>query len=518
RLGFSPETLSVAAGEEVVRFRLRAAPLSLEGLVAVGERSFSAASSEVIRDVDIQIRPRESSQELLRLAPGLVIAQHGGGGKPEQIFLRGFDADHGTDVAVSVDGTPVNLVSHGHGQGYADLHFLLPEVVEQVDVRKGPYSPEDGDFATAGAVAFRTRDRLPGGSVSARVGSFGNRRVLAMIPAGGGQGGAGGYVAAAFQHSDGPFEHPDDYRRANLFARGTVPLAGAELVLTASGYDAEWDASGQLPLRAVRAGTIGRFGTLDPSEGGSTGRYALGVGARSPSGSELRWDARAYAVRYRLRLFSNFTFFLADSVNGDGIEQVDDRWLAGAQAAYARTSRPFGRPGSSTLGVGARGDFADVELHHQRGRERLGSRVSARVRQRHLFTWAGQEIDLGERVRLQLGVRGDLFRFGVRDRLGGESGESWHGIVSPKASVAVAAGAGATLFGNLGSGFHSNHARDVVLAAPGDRVLPRALGAEAGGRYTWKRGSVAASLWAIDLESELVYVGDEGVTEPSGPT
>lgn len=197
--------------------------------------------------------------------PGVVIAQHAGGGKAEQIFARGFDADHGTDVAISVDGTPVNMVSHAHGQGYADLHFLIPEVVPRVEVRKGPFDARDGDHATAAAVEFRTLDRLPAGVGIARVGSFRTGHVTALVPIGGSASQPGGYVAAAAHTSDGPCDAPQDYRRYNLFGKWTMPVTrDAELVASASGFGARWDASGQIPERAVAA--IGRFGAIDPTE------------------------------------------------------------------------------------------------------------------------------------------------------------------------------------------------------------------------------------------------------------
>lgn len=460
------------------------------------------------------------------MVPGLVIAQHAGGGKAEQIFLRGFDADHGTDVAVSVDGTPVNMVSHAHGQGYADLHFLIPEVVSEVEVRKGPYDVRDGDFATAGAVAFRTLDRLdiPRPVVEARGGSFGTARSLLLLPLGGGAERAGGYVAATGHVSNGPVELPQRYRRGNLFARWTVPLGrDVGLVATASGFGARWNASGQIPERAVAGGLISRFGAVDPSEGGRTDREEVSVELRSRTGGAASWDARLFVAHYGLTLFSNFTFFLTDSVNGDGIGQRDDRVFAGLRAAYQRAHDMFGRPGAMDVGVGTRLDQADVSLFRQSQRAFLGSRVDARVGQALLFAWAREAVTLSARVRLEVGLRGDLFRFGVRDRLLGVdstlprgSGTRWNGLVSPKASIAVDVGAGTRLYANAAGGFHSNDARDVVLAGASDRVLPRAWGAELGARRTWRTGSVAAALWGLTLQSQLLWVGDEGVTEASG--
>ena len=352
--------------------------------------------------------------------PGLVIAQHAGGGKAEQIFLRGFDADHGTDVAISVDGSPVNMVSHGHGQGYADLHFLIPEVVDRIDVRKGPYDARDGDFATAGAVVFQTRDRIDRQVVGARGGSFGTRRALAMVPVGGDASRAGGYVALSGNYTDGPFDAPQHYRRLAGFSKWTAPVtAGSELVASASGFDGRWDQSGQIPERAVRAGVVGRYGSLDPTEGGATQRYDASVGLRSRAAGDAEWSARLYGTRYRFRLFSNFTFFLRDSVNGDGIEQTDDRYIAGALATYARRGRLAGRDGRWTLGAGTRADWADVTLSHQRTRGRLEGHVDARAAQSNVFSWAQRDVALTPRTTLQMALRGDGFRFAVADRLVG---------------------------------------------------------------------------------------------------
>ena len=528
-IGYAPETLAVAAGQrDSVAFRLAHAALALDPVTVTAERMFSssAAESRLIRALDIQLRPRESSQELLRLAPGLLIAQHAGGGKAEQLFLRGFDADHGTDVAISVDGVPVNMVSHAHGQGYADLHWLIPEITEDVDVRKGPYEAQDGDLATAGAVALRTKDRLSHAELSTRGGSFNTGHTLALVPLGGDEGHAGGYLAAAAHYTNGPFDNPQHYGRYNVFSKWTTPVgSGAELVATASAYAASWDASGQIPERAVDQGLITRFGSIDPSEGGITSRYAATVGLRTAGSGPASWDAQAYAIRYRLRLYSNFTFFLRDSVNGDGIEQDDQRFVVGLAATRTNGSNLFGLPGNLTAGTGLRADLIDLGLYHQRQRVRLDTRVSDFIAQQNSYVWVRQDLQLSARVRLQVGLRGDLFHFAVDDHLVGEpaeiphvSGDRWQGLVSPKANVAVQVSERTTLFGNFGYGFHSNDARDVVMAPPGAIVVPRALGAEVGGRHYWTGGTLAAALWVTDLESELVYNGDEGTTEPSGRT
>jgi outer membrane receptor protein involved in Fe transport len=522
RLGLRPDTAKVAGAAPVV-FALSAAPLAIEPMVIASERNYALASSSVLRDLDILLRPRDSSQRLLALTPGLVIAQHAGGGKAEQIFLRGFDADHGTDVAISVDGIPVNMVSHGHGQGYADLHFLLPEVVERVETRKGPHDVRDGDFATAGAVSFRTRDRLDKPLLIARTGSYGQRQAVALAPFGT-MAGSGGYLAAGWLQSDGPFKAPQDHARLNLFGKWTAPLGSSAVSLSASGFDARWDASGQVPQRLVDRGAITRFGAVDPTEGGNTSRYDLRAGINSDAG-ERRWTAEVFATRYRFRLFSNFTFALNDPDNGDGIEQVDQRTLLGGRTELQGSSNVLRRAGRWSLGAAVRNDFIDVALHNQRERTRLDTRVDDRVRQTHIGSWLKQELDLNRSTRLQFGVRADAFRFAVRDRLTETdnelphgSGTRWLALVSPRAGIAADIAPGTTLFASTGFGFHSNDARDVIRAPHGARVLPRALGAELGTRHTWSAASIGLAAWLTNLQSELVFIGDEGATEASGAT
>jgi outer membrane receptor protein involved in Fe transport len=526
RIGYEPDTVRLGPDDRRLDVRLRESAFALDPITVSAEPTYSAGSSRTIREFDIQLRPRETAQELLRLAPGLVIAQHAGGGKAEQIFLRAFDGDHGTDVAVSVDGVPVNLVSHGHGQGYADLHFITPEAVHIGEVRKGPYEAEDGNLATAGSVNFRTSDRIEAPRAEARAGTFNTAHGVTMAPFGGDASEAGGYVILSGHYTDGPTISPQKYERFNGFAKLTAPVGdGAEVVASASGFDSHWFASGQIPGRAVQNGSISRFGSIDDTEGGATSRYDVSLGVRSTHGTEKRWEAKAYAVRYDFDLFSNFTFFLDDPVNGDGINQTDDRWIAGVNASYSLPSRLRTVEGRTTIGVGGRSDWTDVGLNRSVGREVREAQVDARVSEQHGFTWVKQDLRVAPRIRLQLGLRADLFRFDVLDRLEGTesdldhvSGTRTEGIVSPKANLAIEVSHSTSVFANLGAGFHSNDARGVIQAAPGASVLPRAIGAELGGRYVWAGGSFAVAAWALDLESELTYVGDAGTTEPAGGT
>ena len=519
RLGYAPETLIVAATTDSVVVRMRAAPLRLSATLIQAEQGFAAASSGVVRAFDLQSRPRASSQDLLRLVPGLVIAQHAGGGKAEQVFLRGFDADHGTDVAISVDGMPVNLVSHGHGQGYADLHFLIPEVVERLEVRKGPYDVRDGDLGVAGSVGFVTRDRVPAPSVALAAGSYGQRTATLMAPFGGDAAAAGGYVAVQGTANDGPFVMPQGLRRYNAFAKFTAPWRGARVSMSASAFDSRWNASGQVPERAVARGLISRFGAIDSSEGGNTARANLVASVQGGTPLNTAWEARAFVSRYDFQLFSNFTLFADDSARGDGIEQLDRRMLGGVQLSAERLRAFGGLMGSWRAALGARADAADVGLFGATGRLRGPARTNDHVQVANPYALLERTSDLGAGVRVALGARADAFRFAATDLVAGDTrAPRWDAVVSPKASVAWEASPATTVFANVGRGFHSNDARAVVVRERGARTLPVADGAELGVRHTRGRGSVAVAAWGLDLQSELVWSGDAGATEAAGRT
>src|SRR5712692_9181909 len=335
------------------------------------EAPTSAASAETIRERDLVLRPKSTPEDILRVVPGLAIAQHQGGGKADQLFLRGFDADHGTDVALFIDGTPINMPSHGHGQGYADLHFLIPETIDRIDVTKGPYFPEYGNFDTAGAINLRTRRSFAESSVSAEYGRFDTYRVLGIaspkltggLP----------WLAAEVAGTNGPFDSPEQLQRYNIFTKETLALnANTVFSLLASAYGSSWNASGQIPLRGVEAGFLPRFGSIDPSEGGQTQRQMLVATLEHQHGQD-RVSISAFLVRYRLRLFSDFTFQLRDPETFDEIEQNDSRVYTGAQARF-RSTRSWGDVKLvTTLGAQARYDDIRAELWHVAKRDRLAS-------------------------------------------------------------------------------------------------------------------------------------------------
>ncbi len=506
-----------------VTFELEESTTTTNEVVVTAEAPISAASSKYVNAMDFELRPKQSSQDLLRLVPGLVIAQHAGGGKAEQIFLRGFDADHGTDVNISVDGIPVNMVSHGHGQGYADLHFVMPELLRGMEVYKGPYFAQFGDFGTAGTVKFSTLDELEQNIVNAEVGSFGFQRVVGLsnLPLNLDQTNA--YVAAEYLDNRNYFEHQQHFKRYNLFGKAKASLgSGQSLTLWLSSFGSSWDASGQIPERAVKQGLITRFGSIDPSEGGETYRQNLHLSYSKASEFSILF-AQAFVSQYRFQLFSNFTFFRYDPVHGDEIEQNDQRTIAGGKVEYTVKGLTGKANISTLLGSSFRTDGIDVGLWHAEHRLRLEPRADARIRQSSFSLYAQQEYRVSSFARLQLGLRADHFVFDVADRLNASTREDITGrleqtIVSPKANLIVSATPELDIFLNSGAGFHSNDAR-VVAARKGNPTLPRAIGAEVGARYSVSHYITASvSFWGLDLDREFVYVGDEGTTEESGAT
>lgn len=501
----------------------------LEGLTVTERRPTQAASSETIRARDLELRPHTTTQEILNNLPGLVAGQHAGGGKAMQYFLRGFDNDHGTDVALFVDGVPVNMVSHAHGQGYADRNFLIPETIERVELYKGPYFVTWGNLANSGAVNFVTRENAAENSIQALGGFFNTMRYTGLVSPKIGP--IQSLLAAEVYFSDGPYKNPEHYRRYNFFGKFTLdPTPESKLSFWFSAHDGDWDASGQIPVREVHARRLDRFGSLDPSEGGTSDRQNVNlVYTYTPSAQES-WLVQLYGSRYKLKLFSNFTFFLGDPVRGDGIAQDDSRVLYGGRLRYNRLWNLGSIPTQTTIGFETRNDDADVGLFRQQQRQRLAATTKVNIEERSFSGYLQQEFFLREWLRFQVGLRGDFFLFDVNDRLPARAtdairirGNTTDGIVNPKASLILTPflhnpfWREMEVFLNFGMGYHSNDARDAVQA--GGKPLTRSTGGELGVRTRlWESLDLSAALWTLDLDSELVFVGDEGTTEASGPT
>jgi outer membrane receptor protein involved in Fe transport len=481
----------------------------------------SSSSEQIIPGRDFEIRPQGRPADVLRLIPGLIINQHQGGGKAEQYLIRGFDADHGTDLAIFVDGLPVNLRSHAHGQGYADLHFLIPETVKAVDVLKGPYFPEYGDFATAGVVNFLTRDYVEENTVQIAGGSFNTQRYLALLSPS--RESVKTLIAIEAYRNDGPFEHPNGYLRLNAFAKATATLADdMKLSLWASHYRAEWHGSGQVPTRAIRSGLIDRFGAIDPNEGGITQRTNLNLDYTWNLTEAQRVSVQAYGTYYALSLFNDFTLFLNDPVNGDMINQRDRRVLAGVDAQYELTTRPLGIPLTSTAAFQYRIDTPHVVLAHAVHRHEVGRVQDVHLVEQSYSPFVKFELVPFDKLRLLAGARGDVFRFQGTEHVNTSEPFVTRDVTRARPNVKTSLILGpwveTELFGNFGTGFHSNDAR-AVLANPKLEALPTATGYEFGVRTrALPRTELFATYWFLDLSSELVFVGDDGTTEPRGAT
>ncbi len=502
----------------------------LPQMTVTERRPVSAATETSVREQDFAVRPHNTASEMLNNLPGFVAGQHAGGGKAMQYFLRGFDNDHGTDVAISVDGIPVNMVSHAHGQGYADLNFLIPEVVGSIDYRKGPYFADSGNFANSGSVNFVTKEDTVENSLRAVGGSFNTMRYVGILSPR--LGPVQSLIANEVYFTDGPFKHGENFVKYNFFGKFSLrPSPTSKLSLWTSLYTGDWDASGQIPLREVRSGRLDRFGSLDSTEGGRSDRENVNLIYTANPNLEESWFVQLYFSRYRLRMFSNFTFFSGDPVQGDGIEQLDSRVLFGGRAHYHRLWTLGTMPLESTVGFETRNDNADVGLFRQQRRQRFFTTQKAEVWENAFSGYTQHELFIREWLRFIVGLRGDVFVFDVDDRSQNEvtdapglQDNTTDGMVSPKASLIVSPFINPAslwhqtdLFLNFGMGYHSNDARDAVQ--PGGSGLARSTGAEIGARTRlYNRVELASSLWWLDLGSELVFVGDEGTTEQRGPT
>lgn len=518
------DTVEVVPDKTVtLNIRLQAGILKLADLVVTGRTPDQELNS--VSSLDINLRPVNNSQDILRLVPGLFIAQHAGGGKAEQIFLRGFDIDHGTDINLSVDGMPVNMVSHAHGQGYADLHFVIPETIEKVDFNKGPYYADKGDFTTAGYAAFNTYNKIDKNLVKLEGGMYGTMRsvmLLNLLDKVSGEAEENWYVASEYFLSDGYFDSPQNFNRINLMTKYTHRFSDTQL-LTASAatFSSRWDASGQIPGRAVESGMISRFGAIDDTEGGETSRTNFTIRYQKALPNEDLFEHQAYLSLYDFYLVSNFTFFLNDAANGDQITQRESRKLYGYKGSYIKNTALGRSHLLSEWGGGLRyDDVNDIRLSHTLNRKDILEDLAfGDIDQTNLHLYANETFEFGA-LKLQAALRYDHFVFSYDDKLAGVYARETvnKNLVSPKLSLNYAVTPQTLLYAKAGLGFHSNDTR-VVVAQKGETILPRAKGVDVG--TVWKPAKnmmVHVAGWILDLEQEFVYVGDEGVVEPGGAT
>ena len=518
---------SVQAHEsaELSAVEVRARAENLEGIAVSGSEGI--VSSQRLGAVPI-LRPGEA----LEMVPGLIVTQHAGDGKANQYFLRGFNLDHGTDFSTSVGGVPVNMPSHAHGQGYTDLNFLIPELVEQIHFRKGPYFAEEADFSSAGAAHIDYFRKLDSSLAQLTLGRNGYARSLL---AGSPQLGAGNFLyGLEVFHNDGPWEVEENYRKLNGVLRYSQGSRNDGFSLTAMAYRGQWTSTDQIAQRAIDSGRVGRFGTLDPTTGGETSRYSLsGEWAR-------RWDkaqskANVWWLRSSLDLWSNFQYCLNDFANsgtcntGDQFKQAERRQAGGFAASHALFDRWGGFEVENSIGVQGRIDhLSPVGLYATSARQTLTTVREDKITQRSLSLWAQNETRWTEWFRSVQGLRADAYDFDVDASLAANSGKASDQMVTPKLALIFGPWRKTELYLNYGHGFHSNDARGTTIKLdPSDGVTPvqtvkplvRTRGYEIGVRAEWLPGwQSTVSLWNLEAASELLFVGDAGNTEASRPS
>jgi hypothetical protein len=486
----------------------------------------ASSSQGAITAAQLAARPIMRAGEVLEAVPGMVVSQHSGEGKANQYYLRGFNLDHGTDFSTTVAGVPVNTPTGAHAQGYSDASFLIPELVSGVQFKKGPYFADEGDFSAAGAANINYVNSLGVPIIEVTGGQDGFGRVLAAASP---KIGTGVLLAAIeVNHNDGPWQRPDDYQKLNgvvRFSRGDVRNGFS---LTGMSYGADWDSSDQVAQRAIDSGLISRFGNLDASDGGRARRHSGEFEYQHASGTSS-WRASGYVLRNELNLFSNFTYFLDDPGHGDQFEQAERRIAAGGRATYRRLGHMLGHHHTeSAIGLQVRQDWlSPVGLYRTAGRARLSTTREDDVNQTMTSAYAQTEIEWSRHFRSTLGVRADHYRFDVRSDNPLNAGDGSKALLSPKLASVFGPWGGTEFYINAGTGFHSNDARGAVTTVdpstgePADPVTPlvRAKGGEVGLRTVRIKGlQSTVTYWVLDLDSELLFVGDAGTTEAGRPS
>ena len=480
-----------------------------------------SASEGMVGFDDLSTRPLLRVGELVEVIPGMIATQHSGGGKANQYFLRGINLDHGTDFSVHFDGMPVNFRSHAHGQGYLDLNFIIPELVQTIEYHKGTYDAAAGDFSAASAAYFQTYDRLDRGFTKL---TWGSENYWRAVGANSWDTAKGTWLAGAdLQFSDGPWDNPEDVRRYNGLLKYSTKLAGLPAEFMATYYANDWNATDQIPLRSVQNGDLGRFGFVDPSVGGKTRRFNL-IG-------NLETEATRYNLfftSYGLNLYSNPTYFLNDPVNGDQFEQEDRRSVFGGRVDHTRDTRWLGRPLTLLAGLDTRYDHVSkLNLFNSGERTRLSAVRQDRVDEWSVGAYAAAEVSWSSRLRTTLGLRADFYDWDVSASRSENSGGGTDVVLNPKFGVAYAINDSWELYANYGGGFHSNDARaaelsvDPVTGNPAESfdAIVDAVGYEGGFRAVLSdRLNFSTAVFYLELDSELIFSGDDGTTVPNERT
>ncbi len=496
----------------------------LESIVVTGNAALpglavDSATEGIVTASHLSTRPLLRVGEMLETVPGFIATQHSGNGKANQYFLRGFNLDHGTDAALFLNGMPLNMGSHAHGQGYADINFVIPELIEQIAYRKGPYSAQDGNFASAGTMRLDYASRVDAPFLRWTLGSGHYQRMVAA----GSRAMAAGNLLAGIEiaGNDGPWVVPENLRKANGLLRYSSGTQNDNWHATLMAYQSRWTATDQIPLRAVAAGLIDRFGAVDASDGGRARRASLSL-ERTASHETGSTRANAFFVDSTLALFSNFTYALDRLDTGDQFSQTEARKVMGAGLTHTAQMRLFAREVEATFGANIRHDrLSPVALADTENRTSLAFRRKDRISETNLSGFAELALPLMPLVRATAGARIEHLRGQVRNELTGVSANVNDTFVLPKLSFAFGPWSGGALFANFGDGLHSNDLRGAAAQSDdaGFRPTPlvRTRGAEIGLRKHFDKSlQTSVSLWTLRSASELVYIGDAGTTEPNG--
>ncbi len=520
---------ALAAGASAARAQIPTPEVTVRGHYDNAVGSSDAASQGVIRRELLTSRPPLRPGEVLEFVPGMIVTQHSGDGKANQYFLRGFNLDHGTDFLTRVDGMPVNMPTHGHGQGYTDLNFLIPELVQRIDYRKGPYFASHGDFSSAGAADIVYLKRLEASFADFTAGENGYLRGVAgasfeIAP------GMALLVAGELMRNDGPWTVPEHLRKDNVVLSLAGGSAASGWSASMMGYRARWTATDQIPQRLIDAGShagapFGRFDSLDPSSGGDTSRSSL-TGEWHSADDLGRTTIAAYVFRYELDLNSNFTYALERPADGDQFKQTDRRTAYGLDASRSFNHMWGALPARSEIGATARQDRIRVGLYDSVQRQITTTVREDDVRATLLALYGQSSVELAPALRAIVGLRVDHAANRVDAlSLAANGGKSSDTLASPKLSLVAGPFAKTEFFINSGRGLHSNDARGTTTTIDprtGDPVDPvpalvASRGFEVGARTELIRGLQSSlALWKLDFDSELVYVGDAGTTEPAG--
>ncbi len=484
------------------------------------------ASQITIPGAELNARPVARPGEILEAVPGLIVTQHSGEGKANQYFLRGYNLDHGTDLAIYVDDVPVNMRTHAHGQGYADLNWLMPETINTLDVRKGPYFADEGDFSSTGNLHIGLIDSVDKAVASVTAGSFGYKRLFGM---GSTKVGDGTLLAAGEVGTyNGPWVNPDDMQKINSLLRYTQGTAQDGFSITGMAYSNRWNSTDQVPQRAITSGQIGLYGEENPSDGGNTNRFALSarIAGTDDAGS---WKANAFIVKSELDLYNDFTYFLSNPTLGDQFHQHDDRIMAGANASRTLSGSFAGRPMETTFGIQTRYDNISLALTDTYQRAFLSNIRSDKVGEGSVGVYAENTVRWTDWLRTTVGWRGDYYAATVNSIFdANNSGSTSAAIGSPKFTMVVGPFNKTELFFGAGTGMHSNDARgatitedptDPTVKVSASPLLVRTKGAEVGIRSKFVPGfDSSVSVFILDQDSEIVFSGDSGDTEASRPS